>query len=213
LIGSVSGDAALEVSGPEQGGQGFQRLVVVASRLTLTGSKLIANLVETGAIDVAAAEIQVTSPTGRVRGCGWARLELLDRVEERLLDGAGASIWSLTFFAVGYLFSEELERMLAYVSRMGSGLLLLVVALFVLWIGWKFIQRRRFLRQLDVARITPEELRDRLSAGEDLFIVDLRSRIEESPNPIPGARSISPEDLAARSEEIPRDRDIILFCS
>jgi membrane protein DedA with SNARE-associated domain len=66
-----------------------------------------------------------------------------------LYDGAGASIWSLTFFAVGYLFSEELERMLAYVSRMGSGLLLLVVALFALWIGWKFIHRRRFLRQLD----------------------------------------------------------------
>jgi membrane protein DedA with SNARE-associated domain len=130
-----------------------------------------------------------------------------------LYDSAGASIWSLTYLAVGYLFSEELERMVAYASRMGSGLLLLVVALFALWIGWKFIQRRRFLRQLDVARITPEELRDRLNAGEDLFIVDLRSRITESPNLIPGARSISPEDLAARSQEIPRDRDIILFCS
>ena len=80
------------------------------------------------------------------------------------------------------------------------------------WIGWKFIQRRRFLRQLDVARITPEELRDRLNAGEDLFIVDLRSPLAESPNLIPGARSISPEDLATRSQEIPRDRDIILFC-
>jgi membrane protein DedA with SNARE-associated domain len=130
-----------------------------------------------------------------------------------LYDGAGASIWSLTYLAAGYLFSEELERMVAYASRMGSGLLVLVVALFALWIGWKFIQRRRFLRQLDGARITPEELRDRLNAGEDLFIVDLRSPLAESPNLIPGARSISPEDLATRSQEIPRDRDIILFCS
>jgi hypothetical protein len=130
-----------------------------------------------------------------------------------LYDSAGAAIWSLTFLTAGYLFSEELERMVAYASRMGSGLLLLVLALFALWIGGKFIQRRRFLRQLDVARITPEELRDRLNAGEDLFIVDLRSRITESPNLIPGATSILPEDLAARSEEIPRDRDIILFCS
>ncbi len=130
-----------------------------------------------------------------------------------LYDGAGASIWSLTFLTAGYLFSEELERMVAYASRMGSGLLLLVVALFALWIGRKFIQRHRFLRQLDVARITPEELRDRLNAGEDLFIVDLRSRMSESPNLIPGAASILPEDLAARSQEIPRDRDIILFCS
>src|SRR5258708_6670205 len=129
-----------------------------------------------------------------------------------LYDGAGASIWSLTYLTAGYLFSEELETMVAYASRMGSGLLL-VVALFALWIGRKFIQRRRFLRQLDVARITPEELRDRLNAGEDLFIVDLRSRMSASPNLIPGATSISPEDLAARSQEIPRDRDIILYCS
>jgi len=88
-----------------------------------------------------------------------------------------------------------------------------VVALFALWIGRKFIQRRRFIKQLDVARITPEELRDRLNAGEALFIVDLRSRMSESPNLIPGATSISPEELADRSVEIPRDRDIILFCS
>jgi len=130
-----------------------------------------------------------------------------------LYDGAGASIWSLTFLAAGYLFSEELEGMVAWASRMGSSLLLLVVALFALWIGRKFIQRRRFIRKLDVARITPEELRDRLNAGEALFIVDLRSRMSESPNLIPGATSISPEELADRSVEIPRDRDIILFCS
>src|SRR5579863_7177352 len=42
-----------------------------------------------------------------------------------LYDGAGASIWCLTYLTAGYLFSEELERMVAYASRMGSGLLLL----------------------------------------------------------------------------------------
>jgi membrane protein DedA with SNARE-associated domain len=128
-------------------------------------------------------------------------------------DSAGALIWSSAYLALGYIFSEQLEMLLAYASRMGSGLLLLVVVLFSLWIGRKFIERRRFLSQLDVARITPEELRDRLNAGENLFIVDLRSRLSESPNVIPGATRISPEDLTARGEEIPRDREIILFCT
>jgi membrane protein DedA with SNARE-associated domain len=130
-----------------------------------------------------------------------------------LFDSAGALIWSGAYLALGYLFSEQLETMVAYASRMGSNLLLLVVALFVLWIGWKFMQRRRFLRQLDVARITPEELRDRLNSGEDLFIVDLRNGLSEDPTLIPGATRMSPEDLAARREEIPLDREIILFCS
>ena len=130
-----------------------------------------------------------------------------------LYDGAGASIWSAAYLALGYLFSEQLEMTLAYASRMGSGLLVLVPGVFALWIGWKLIQRRRFVRTLDAVRITPEELRDRLNAGEGLLIVDLRSGLPENANLIPGAIRISLEELAARSQEIPRDREIILFCS
>ncbi|HXN49312.1 MAG TPA: VTT domain-containing protein [Bryobacteraceae bacterium] len=130
-----------------------------------------------------------------------------------LYDGAGASIWSASYLAVGYLFSEQLEQALGYASRMGSSLVVLVPGVFALWIGWKLIQRRRFIRALDGARITPEELRDRLNAGEALLIVDLRSQLAENANLIPGAIRISLEDLATRSQEIPRDREIILFCS
>ena len=130
-----------------------------------------------------------------------------------LYDGAGALIWSGAYVALGYVFSGQLEAIVASASHMGTGFLLLVIALFALWIGRKFLQRRRFLRQLDVARITPGELRDRLNRREDLFIVDLRSGLSESPNLIPGAVRISLEDLTARSQEIPRDREIILFCS
>jgi membrane protein DedA with SNARE-associated domain len=129
-----------------------------------------------------------------------------------LYDACGASIWTATYLGLGCIFSEQLETAFDYASRMGSGLLVLVIALFVLWIGWKFIQRRRFLKELIVARITPEELGDRLKAGEDLFIVDLRNR-RESDGSIPGATRFDLEDLAGRTSEIPRDREIILFCS
>jgi membrane protein DedA with SNARE-associated domain len=120
-----------------------------------------------------------------------------------LYDAAGASIWSGGYLALGYLFSEQLETIFAYASRMGSGLLLLVAALFLIWIGRKLLQRRYFLRQLQVARISPQELRERINAGEDLFIVDLRSRLEETSEDISGATRISPEDLSVRSHEIP----------
>jgi len=130
-----------------------------------------------------------------------------------LYDGAGALIWSGAYLAVGYLFSGQLERIVGYASRMGSNLLLLVAAGFALWIGWKFVQRRRFFRQLAVARISPAELQERLAAGEDLLIVDLRGGQEEEPAHIPGAIRLSPEDLATKTNEIPRDREIILFCS
>ena len=55
-------------------------------------------------------------------------------------------LWSGAYMALGYLFSDQLETGGRYTPRMGSNLRLLVVALFSLWIGWKFIQRRRFLK-------------------------------------------------------------------
>ena len=130
-----------------------------------------------------------------------------------LYDSAGILIWSGAYVAIGYVFSEQLETVLAYAARLGSNLVLLVVALFAAWIVWKFVQRRRFLRQLEVARITPAELHEKLSAGEPVFIVDLRNVLAGEPDAIPGAVRISPEELAAHSERIPRDRDIILFCT
>jgi membrane protein DedA with SNARE-associated domain len=128
-------------------------------------------------------------------------------------DVAGAVIWSTAYLTLGYVFAEQLETVVVYASRTGSGLLILVVGLFAIWLGWKFGQRRKFLKELDTARITPHELRDRLRAGEELFIVDLRGKLDEELSTIPGAVRISAEDLASRRQEIPRDREIILFCS
>jgi rhodanese-related sulfurtransferase len=87
------------------------------------------------------------------------------------------------------------------------------VLLFGGWIAWKFIQRRRFLRKLTVARITVEELRKKIEAGEDIIVVDLRNSIDGMADGIPGALRIPVEDLDSRFQDIPRDRDIILYCS
>jgi len=128
-------------------------------------------------------------------------------------DGLGSVIWSGTYLVLGFIFFEQLESVLGYAARMGTSLLILIVSLFVLWIGWKFVQRRRFIKQLNISRITPEELRDRLEAGEELLIVDLRTGAGGDHGTIPGSVRISAEDLQSDAQTIPRDRDIILFCS
>jgi rhodanese-related sulfurtransferase len=56
-------------------------------------------------------------------------------------------------------------------------------------------------------------LQDRLNAGEDLLIVDLRNGPAAAPELIRGALRISPEELKTRAHTIPRDREVILFCS
>jgi membrane protein DedA with SNARE-associated domain len=129
------------------------------------------------------------------------------------IDSLGIAIWSGTYIGVGYLFSDQVEEAIGYVQQLGSGVLILLAALLAAWIFWKFIQRRRFLKKLEVARITPEELRDRLEAGEDLFIADLRTALHNDLASVPGAVRFSIEDVEGHMEQIPRDREIILFCS
>jgi membrane protein DedA with SNARE-associated domain len=128
-------------------------------------------------------------------------------------DTLGVLIWMLTYCGLGYAFSDQIETVGWYAMRMGRGLIFFLVALLAAWIIGKFVQRRRFLRKLAVARISAEELRGKLDAGERVVIIDVRSpRTGELPS-IPGALRISLEDLAVRYSEIPRDRDVILFCS
>ena len=128
-------------------------------------------------------------------------------------DTLGALAWMLCYCGLGYAFSGQIETVGLYAMRMGSGLIGLAVALLGAWILWKFVQRQRFLRKLAVARITAGELRDMLDAGESVTIVDLRSPLQGDLFSIPGALRISSEELAERHGDIPRDRDVILFCS
>lgn len=66
-----------------------------------------------------------------------------------------------------------------------------------------------------MARITVDELHQKLEAGENVTILDLRSSAEVERNPllIRGARHMTMDELKSQQQEIPRDRDIILYCS
>src|SRR5262249_3752193 len=123
--------------------------------------------------------------------------------------------YTATFAGLGYLFSEQLEMIVERSLRLGRGLGVILAAALAAYVLGKLWQRRRFLRKLRTARITPEELKGRLDDGEALFIVDLRHTIDVDSDPhlIPGALHLAPEDLDARHREIPRDRDIVLYCT
>jgi len=132
-----------------------------------------------------------------------------------LFDGLGAFFWVGVFTGVGYLFSHQIEHLAADTSGMGPWIGLVVPGCLAAYIAWKYIQRRRFLHQLAIARITPEEVKQRLDAGEALLILDMRDALEFEIEPytLPGAFQLPIEQLDEKHHEIPRDRDIILYCT
>src|SRR5215467_765689 len=86
----------------------------------------------------------------------------LSRSRFLLFDGLGVLLWIGTFELLGYLFSDQLEDVVSYASRFGGLLFALLAGGLLAYVGWKYVQRRRFLRSLRVARITPEDLKEKL---------------------------------------------------
>jgi membrane protein DedA with SNARE-associated domain/rhodanese-related sulfurtransferase len=132
-----------------------------------------------------------------------------------LYNGLGAFLWTAAFIAPGYLFSDQLEYLADHAARFGGSLGIFVIGVLVLYIAYKYILRRRLLREMRIARITPEELKQMLDEGCEVVIVDLRrsADLEADPYTIPGAVRMAVEELELRHHEIPRDRDVILFCA
>jgi len=132
-----------------------------------------------------------------------------------LFDGMGTALWAGSYIGAGYVFSGELERVAARLSFLGRGLFALLLAGLLLYVGWKYVNRRRFLHKLRIARITPVELQQRMQAGESVIVVDLRHTLEfeSDPETIPGAVHMDASELEEALEVIPRDREIVLFCS
>jgi len=132
-----------------------------------------------------------------------------------LFDGIGISLWVGTLLMLGRLFGDALKRdpnLLDWAGRFSGALLLLGIAGFFLV---RLDRRRRVLKQLAASRLEPEELKHQLEAGDEVYIVDLRHPLELLADPfmLPGALHFSPEEISTRHQEIPRDRDVVLYCT
>jgi rhodanese-related sulfurtransferase len=94
-------------------------------------------------------------------------------------------------------------------------LVVLVIAALTAWLVRKYARRQRFLRDLRMARISPEELMQKLDRHEPVTVIDLRHSLDFLPEPytIPGALRIPMEDLDKRNREIPRQQEVVLYCT
>jgi membrane protein DedA with SNARE-associated domain len=132
-----------------------------------------------------------------------------------MYDVAGSTLWVLVFTGIGLAFSTQIEEVALQLARLGIWAFIVTLAPLAGYLSWKYIQRRRFLGRLQVARIAPEEVMRKLSAGENLYIVDLRHKLgmQADETRLPGAVHIEPEEIEQRQGEIPRDRDVVFYCT
>ena len=131
-----------------------------------------------------------------------------------LFSMTGSLLWTGTALTIGAVFYKSIDQVLAVLSTMGATALLVIGALLGLFMLYKFVERRRLMRALYMARISVDQLRELIEAGLDPVIVDARSRTaQDLHDAIPGAilyGHVAHEETFAN---VSRDRDIIVYCS
>jgi rhodanese-related sulfurtransferase len=134
------------------------------------------------------------------------------------LDTVGSLLWSGLYVGLGYLFSNQLDMAIGWVTHFGTGLSIAIGVPIALYAGWRGLTLARMIRQLRLRRISPPMLARRLKSGSKLAVLDLLNfEVEtgsEGLEGIPGAFTVDPS-LLRRSPRIavPDDVKIILYCS
>jgi len=130
-----------------------------------------------------------------------------------LYDLAGVVLWAGTWLALGYFFSDAIVLIAARATALGHMLGLLIAAALAGYILVKYGRRHLFLRKLWTARVSPEALKRRLDAGEDVAIIDLRTPLDVTATPyaIPGSRWLAADVIDEHEAELLRSRDVVLY--
>jgi len=148
---------------------------------------------------------------------GQAKMDYLEFVG---YDMAGSLFWACTWLFAGRFFGDVAKRSSDFFGILSHFAVLLVLLMVVAVIVYRLMTRHRFRKELRVLRLEPTELRDMIEEamrlGAELpFIVDLRHPLDVLTDPLvlPGALRIGPDELKLRRELLPRDRDVVLYCT
>jgi len=149
----------------------------------------------------------VAPPVAGALGMDWLRFIAFSTVS--------ALLWTLLVVGAGVLLRAQLDplirALLAY-SGEAIGTLALMLAGYV---AWRWMQRRRAARRLDVSRISVAELKTLLDTGAGPVVLDVRSAAmrQLDPRRIPNAIAIDANSLEDGRVEFSPDSVVVLYCS
>jgi membrane protein DedA with SNARE-associated domain/rhodanese-related sulfurtransferase len=129
-----------------------------------------------------------------------------------LYNGLGTILWVGSGIGLGYAFSDQLEQAVSVVAHLGPTMVLILLGGVAGYVAYKVWHHFRMGRR--VPRLTVQQVTEKISAGEDPVFIDLRSHGARREVPgIPGSLPLSVEEVIAGHRDLPRDRDVILYCA
>lgn len=133
------------------------------------------------------------------------------------LDFAGSLLYAITYLAIGYLSRDFLAATLKSIHEAGRAMEVIVIVAIIVYAVYRVLQFRKYRKYDVVPRVQVQELAARLAAGERdrIQIVDVRSHgyYDAGAERIFGSIRIEPNNLEEEIKNLPRDKDIYLYCT
>lgn len=133
------------------------------------------------------------------------------------LDFLGALVYSLTYLAVGYLSRDFLAAVLRGFHAAGLTMEAVVLAALAVYVIYRVIQFRKNTMYRVVPRVQVEELAKLLASehADRVLIVDVRSHgyYDSGAARIKNSIRIEPNNLEEEIKNLPKDKDIYLYCT
>lgn len=130
-----------------------------------------------------------------------------------IFDAIGAAIWAGSAILLGSLFSSAIDELLNVLVQMGKwGGLLIVVGL-IAFVTSKWWKRYQFIKSLRMAQISVSELGQMLNDGQKPTIIDVRPLHLQVTGIIPGAITMSIDNVDGVILDASKDDEIILYCA
>ena len=129
-------------------------------------------------------------------------------------DAIGATLWSGVAIALGYIFRNAIDDVLVVLQEMGKIGLGLIVLAFAAYVFWKWLQRKRFIRQLVMDRISVDEVRRLMDEGNIGMVIDVRSPMaQEITGRIPGAVTVDPQNMTFDLIAVEPQSEVVVYCA
>ena len=126
-----------------------------------------------------------------------------------LFDALGALLWASVAVAVGAVFHQAVNEVLARLESLGRYALPVLLALIVMFVAYKWLRRQWFLRQLRMARISVGELYRMIEDGSGPTILDIRrAEARAESGWIPGAILVA---TLSDAPLVPAE-EVIVYC-
>jgi rhodanese-related sulfurtransferase len=126
-----------------------------------------------------------------------------------------AAIWASLFLGIGWTFADQIQRVMDLLSTLGVMALVALSVIAVAYLALRYWRRRLFLKGVAMPRIDVAELRTLIDGGAAPVIIDVRADAARAIDQrrIPGAIAIELHHIERRASELPRDREVVLYCN